>query len=432
MKNILCTFLLFLFSSPCFAHNYEDEFSTQNMLSSPQNGEVNLINTDDETLIDGLNQNGENINLNYENDDEDDSFDNNLFEDFKIFQMMGKNKEIKETTLLGKIWNANITRTDVPTFMLKDELTFDIDKGPISEIQIYGGHRGQISSVFNNSENTTNYKHLSTEIGIFGKLKNKNYRFKASYFPIPSSGKNYLESLFGDLYIVNTSIPHHMITAGYTRIQSGIEGGAGTYTLPFINRSQIARNFGNSRSISIKLNGDYNYADYSFAFGSSGRSLISAFPGTEFTGWLNLKPFGSTDKKFGKLTIGTGINTGHNRINYTVGSAYIGYKHKHLWTNFEVAIANGYNGSLGISNKKASGYAFTAGWKFNPHLQLIGRIDQFDPNRKISHDLKREYTVGLNWFIKGQAIRFILNYIFCDNQNTQDSHKIILATQILI
>ena len=40
----------------------------------------------------------------------------------------------------------------------------------------------------------------------------------------------------------------------------------------------------------------------------------------------------------------------------------------------------------------------TAGWKFNPHWQLIGRVDQFDPNRDVSNDLRREYTIGLNWF----------------------------------
>ena len=28
----------------------------------------------------------------------------------------------------------------------------------------------------------------------------------------------------------------------------------------------------------------------------------------------------------------------------------------------------------------------TAGWKFNPHWQLIGRVDQFSPNRDVSND----------------------------------------------
>lgn len=99
---------------------------------------------------------------------------------------------------------------------------------------------------------------------------------------------------------------------------------------------------------------------------------------------------------------------------------------------FEAAIADGYSGSNGISANKAAGFAATAGWKFTPHFQLIGRIDQFDPNRDKSNDLQREYTIGLNWFIKGQALKIVLNYVFCQNQSQDDSHKIILATQVLL
>ena len=74
----------------------------------------------------------------------------------------------------------------------------------------------------------------------------------------------------------------------------------------------------------------------------------------------------------------------------------------------------------------------SVGWKFNPHLQLLGRVDQFDPNKNAINDKRREYTLGLNWFIKGQALKVMLNYVFCDNQDRSDGHKIILATQILL
>ena len=65
-------------------------------------------------------------------------------------------------------------------------------------------------------------------------------------------------------------------------------------------------------------------------------------------------------------------------------------------------------------------------------LHVLARYDQFDPNRDISGDLRREYTAGLNYFIKGQALRLILNYVFCDNENAEDSHRVILGTQILL
>ena len=111
---------------------------------------------------------------------------------------------------------------------------------------------------------------------------------------------------------------------------------------------------------------------------------------------------------------------------------YVGYKHKKLWTNFEAAIADGYSGSEGISSNKASGLTFTLGWKFRPDFQVIARIDKFDPDRHVSHNTRNEYSLGLNWFIKGQALKFVINYVFCQNQNAKDSHKIILGTQIII
>ena len=60
------------------------------------------------------------------------------------------------------------------------------------------------------------------------------------------------------------------------------------------------------------------------------------------------------------------------------------------------------------------------------------RYDEFDPNREIANNNKREYSVGLNYFVKGQGLKFILNYVFCQNDAAKDSHRIMLGTQLLI
>ncbi len=370
-----------------------------------------------------------------DNDDDnnkDSILDNNEL-DFEVFRRFDKDNDntIDEDTLLGKIYHSKIVRTDIQSFLLKDELSHEFEHGPLHKTQIYAGYRGGINALFNPSY-STEYDNATTEVGVYGSFRNPDYKFKINFNPVPSSGRNYLDSIWGDAYIMNSSIPNHQIVAGYSRVQTGIEGGSSSFVLPFVARSQIARNFGNARSLGVKVMGNYKYADYTLSAGSSGRSLIAGFPGTEFTGWLNIKPFGSLDHKLGKLTIGGGFSGGHNQINYGVGSLYIGYRHKKLWTNFEAAIADGYNGSQGVSENKACGYAYTIGWKFTPHLQLIGRVDQFDPNRDTSGDLRREYTVGINWFIKGQALKMVLNYVFCDWQNRENSHRLILATQILL
>ena len=355
-------------------------------------------------------------------------------EEFKFFDKLGrdKNANIEAENLFKKVMKSKITRTDIPSFLLKNELTFDYERGPIDEAQYYMGFRGSLSGLLSPYTYSTKYDNLTTEVGMYGKFKNPNYDFKLKLRPIPKSGVNYIDQLVGDAYIVNKQIPNHKIIMGFSRVQTGVEGGTSSFLLPFVTRSQIGRIFGNGRSMSVKLIGNYNYADYGISAGSSGRYITSGFPGTEFNGHLNIKPFGSHDGKYGKLTIGGGLNSGHNRIDYNVGSVYVGYKHKKLWTNFEAAIADGYSGSNGISSKKASGLVFTLGWKIKPYLQIIGRIDSFDPDRHVRNNRKNEYSVGLNWFIKGQALKFVLNYVFCQNQSGPDSHKFILATQVML
>ena len=239
------------------------------------------------------------------------------------------------------------------------------------------------------------------------------------------------QNFIADAYIINSSIPHHKIVVGYSRNQIGKEGGASSYILPFVMRSQIARNFGSTRALGVRLIGNYSLMDYNLAFNSSDRYFHTPFAGPEFTGWVDFKPFGKTDGRYGNLMVGGGLNAGHNRTTYTVGSFYVGYKYKRLWTNFEYGIADGYNGTR-VSTDKAQGFNYTIGYKIHPRIQLIARYDQFDPDRDVAHNTRREYSAGINYFIKGQAVRLILNYVFCNNQNLEDSHRIIIGTQLLL
>lgn len=367
-----------------------------------------------------------------DNEDNDNDVMDNAELDFEIFRIFDENKEISEDTLVGKIVHSKIRRTDVPSYLLKDDLTFEYENGPISKIQAFGTYRGSLSSIWASNDYSTEYDTNAMQLGVYGSFRKPNNKFKISTNPIPKRGQNYLDGFISDFYYLNTSVPNHQIIVGRSRVMTGFEGGTSPYTLPFVARSQIARNFGNARSLSAKIIGNYQYIDYNLSVGSSGRYITSGVPGTEFNGWVNVKPFGNKRNKYGKLTIGGGFNGGHNQIDYSVASGYIGYHHKKLWTNFETAIADGYNGSRGVSANKACGWAATVGWKLNPHLQLIGRIDQFDPDRNVSNNLQREYTIGVNWFIRGQALKVMLNYVFCDSQNRPDSHKVILATQIIL
>ena len=375
------------------------------------------------------------VHLNINENKKITEVEDNIESEFSLFDALDWDKDddgkIDEDTLLGKIINRDIERTDIPSYLLRNELSFKPQKGAISKIQVYGAYNGALSSNWNSDDYDFGYDNGFAQIGVLGKFRKTKTDFKVLVNPRPTSSRNYMQNFFADAYIVNNSIPHHKVLVGYSRNLIGKEGGSSSYILPFATRSQIARNFGSTRALGVRLIGNYSLMDYNLAFNSSDRYFHTPFAGPEFTGWADFKPLGKTNGKYGKLVIGTGINAGHNKTTYTVGNFYIGYKYKKLWTNFEYGIADGYNGTR-VSTNKAEGFNYTLGYKIHPKVQLIGRYDQFDPNRETKNDTRREYTAGINWFIKGQALRVILNYVFCDNENSDDSHRIILGTQILL
>ncbi len=395
-------------------------------LQLDENAQRNPIKHEEDIDLQGIENDLPENNAN----NQDSKTDNDRFSLDDIFD---KNKDdvIDEDTLFGKIYHKKITRTDIPTYLLREELTFRPEKGPVSKVQFYGAYRGSLSSNWNADDKSFTYDFGVGQVGMIGKFRNTKNDFKILFNPVPRSGMGYMQNFLSDVYIVNSSIPHHKVVLGYSRNQVGKEGGTSTYILPFVARSQIARTFGNTRALGVRVIGNYSLADYNLALNSSDRYFRDWFPGAEFTGWVDLKPFGRTDGRYGNLTIGGGLNAGHNKIDYAVGSFYVGYKYKKLWTNFEYAIADGYNG-INLSTNKAQGLAYTIGWKIIPQVQIIGRYDRFDPNRDVGNNNRTEYTAGINYFIKGQAVKLILNYVFCQNEAASDSHRIIFGTQLLL
>lgn len=429
--KILLFYILCMFTQSAYAvDNYD--IITRDFDGLKEEIHENVTNTDDE----------HNYLKNEENQHSvSEEIEDNTEVEFKLFEDIDKEKKEDKTikqqastedSLFAKIVKNDIVRTDIPQYLLKDELTFYYDKGPVSKVQFYGAYQGSTNFRWSESHyDSTNYEYGFMQVGMMGKLKDDHTDFKLLFNPRPVDGLNYSQSFISDAYIVNNRIPHHRIVVGNSRNTVGFEGSSSSYILPFVARSQISRTFGNSRALGVKVLGNYSLVDYSLAVNSSDRYFHEFFPGAEFTGWVNFKPLGKTNGKYGRLTIGGGVNAGKNGSDYTVGGVYVGYKYKKLWTTFEYAIADGYNGKA-ISTKKAEGFYGTIGYKITPHVQLIARYDQFDPDRNKSGNLKREISAGINWFIKGQALRIILNYVYCMNQNSPDSSRIILATQFLL
>ena len=336
---------------------------------------------------------------------------------------------------LKNVYNLEVTRYDRPEYLFKDILTHKCNEDSIMDNwHVWGAYNGYADMAFNDDGSfQTRYVGNAHNIGFDGFLKNNNGDFRIMMgFPAPSR-RNYAQTLFSDVYIATNKIPHHRIQIGHFRPQIGMEGGSSAYTLGFLGRSQIARNFGTARRLGGRILGQYNYIDYDFGLYSSDTFFENWFSGPEFVGWINLKPLANVDeKKYGKLKIGGGIDAGKREDNFFVAGAYVGYEYKKFMAEFEWANANGYNGYYGHSRKHATGFYTTIGYMITKKLQVLACYDQFTPDKDFAENKKREITLGLNYFIKGQALRLILNYVFCQNDVSKDSHRLMLGTQILI
>ena len=71
-------------------------------------------------------------------------------------------------------------------------------------------------------------------------------------------------------------------------------------------------------------------------------------------------------------------------------------------------------------------------YRITPKIELLARYDTFQPNLGVSNQSIKEYVMGMNYYLKGQGLRFMVNYIFRQNAFDKDSHRIIIGTQIML
>jgi hypothetical protein len=314
---------------------------------------------------------------------------------------------------------------------LEEILTKKFDNSPVDTMHLFGYYRAGLAMDFYPDDNDLGYEFNDIEGGLNGKFKDGKTFYEARLRFTPQDRYSFLQYLPSNFYIANTSIPHHTVIVGHTRTATGYEGMKSSTIIPFVARSQISRNFGNIRKLGVRVKGNYDLVEYDLGGYSSDTYFQEFFPGAEFAGWVTFKPLGKTNGKYGKLKIGSGLTTGQNDTSYTVLGAYTSYEYKKFYANFEWGKADGYNGAKALSSKQAEGLYTTVGYRITPKLQFITRYDQYKPDLDYSADIRREYTAGVNYFIKGQALKLMLNYVFCQNDVKDDSHRLILGTQLL-
>jgi len=318
--------------------------------------------------------------------------------------------------------------------LLEDKMKVTFAQGPVESIAPWADYNGSLSNIWSGEDyqNTTAGINF-LNFGINGKLRDEQTEFKVMISPVKSiEGNTYFQSFFADNYGVRKIDNHNKILVGNTWIPFGIEGKEAPLTIPFFCRSQISKTYATSRAFGSKIMGDYKLLEYNIGGYSSGRFFKDFFPGAEVAGTLSVKPLGMTDGKWGKVTTGMSMDAGNAESHFFVAGTHLVYEYKRLKATFEYATADGSNGSTGFSSNQSEGCYGTLAYRITPKLQALIRYDQFEPNKNRANDIRTEYTAGINYFIKGQALKLMLNFVSYTLENGTYGSRIMTGTQIVL
>lgn len=316
--------------------------------------------------------------------------------------------------------------------MFHEQLKLNFKKGIIKDVGLQGNFISTATQTIDDNDSDFKLNSQLINIGLKGKFKSEKEGYNFLFDVTPNIHENFFHRLVLDAWVETKRIPNHTLIFGTSRPTVGYEGGQSPYLVPFLSRSQTARTFGNVRKTGIRLKGDYKYVDYDLGGYSSDTWYSEFMPGIETDLWVNFKPLVNIKDK-GKLNIGGGVQTGsRNSHDFTVVTSAIRYDYKNFWMRAEYANADGYNGGAGLSEKKAQGYNLTLAYRFTKKLEFLLRYDEFNPDKSKANDDKKEYSAGINYFILGQTMRLMFNYVFCENKIGIDSHRLIFGTQFLL
>ncbi|MBW2646573.1 MAG: hypothetical protein JRE23_10410 [Deltaproteobacteria bacterium] len=132
--------------------------------------------------------------------------------------------------------------------------------------------------------------------------------------------------------------------------------------------------------------------------------------------------------------LGDATVDGNGNYVFEVENSTVG-KRLNIW-DFNTAIDAGpvhiqaeYVQQHGHGFKRAYGYGVQGQVDMTDTFQLTARYDEFDPNVDVDNSFdSRWYTIGYNWFLHGQNIKWQLNYTFREEMHGYDEDNDVLVT----
>lgn len=237
--------------------------------------------------------------------------------------------------------------------------------------------------------------------------------------PSVNQTSNILQELFLTYHLNSNENGPMYIDAGQYKIPIGYEGDQiSSSAIPLINRAlmytvrdPLGGGYGDIRDTGVRLRGSRGIFNYDFgAFNGFGdrQNTLAASDAKALIARIGVRPKSVPGLLLG-VSAGKG-STGAPRNDRQLLNAYASYA-RNKWLAFGEYLQGDSQPVGGGATRDIRSYYGTLGYSFTPKLQGIARYDYFDVDRNNPGFGLQDYTLGLNYYIKGNNAKLQANVV---------------------
>ncbi|CAM2822966.1 porin [Rariglobus hedericola] len=252
----------------------------------------------------------------------------------------------------------------------------------------------------------------------------------------PSAG---YRAQLSDVYVVWNKFEQANVTLGQFKTPYGYEQLAADTKLPLIERSLPSDKLTLSRQIGAMVSGDFLDKRLHYATGLFNGTGVNTNTNDNdsFTYAGRVNGVLVNKSKF-KLTAGTNVFQTHDTATapgFTGSRSGLGFDLQAASGPLTLAaewLQTSSDPDVGAKSK-SDGWSALAGYQIIPKkLQAVVRYETFDPKDTVAGDSSDLWTLGFNYFLKGDELKLSLNYLLGDPAGPlSDQGRLLARVQVI-